>query len=58
MDDLTKISDHNVIVAPKEPSKPILLYLHGGAYSHNFSESQWYGHAPRVKLRGKRYPIL
>ncbi len=50
-------------VAPKEPSKPILLYLHGGAYSHNFSESQWNAMAEWANTTGcgviaPNYPLL
>ena len=50
-------------VASKDDSKPIVLYIHGGAYLHNFSLLHWKAMAEWAKETGcgivtPNYPLL
>lgn len=50
-------------VASKDDSKPIVLYIHGGAYLHNFSPLHWKAMAEWAKETGcgivtPNYPLL
>ena len=48
---------------PQDDSKPIVLYIHGGAYYHNFNELHWKAMAEWAKRTGcgivaPNYPLL
>ena len=50
-------------MAPAEDTKPVLFYLHGGAYIHNFDKNHWKSLADIAKQTGcgvvaPNYPIL
>ncbi len=48
---------------PQDDSKPVVLYIHGGAYYHNFNELHWKAMAEWAKRTGcgivaPNYPLL
>lgn len=48
---------------PQDVSKPVVLYIHGGAYFHNFSERHWKAMAEWAESTGcgivaPNYPLL
>lgn len=48
---------------PQDASKPVVLYIHGGAYFHNFSERHWNAMAEWAESTGcgivaPNYPLL
>ena len=50
-------------MAPADDTKPVLFYLHGGAYIHNFDKNHWKSMADIAKQTGcgvvaPNYPIL
>lgn len=50
-------------MAPADDSKPVLLYLHGGAYIHNFDKNHWKSLADIATQTGcglvaPNYPLL
>lgn len=50
-------------VAPKKDTCPIVLYIHGGAYIHNFNKLHWTAMAEWAKSTGcglvvPNYPLL
>lgn len=37
-----RVGDMQVFeVAPEDDTKPVVMYLHGGAYVHNFTQQHW-----------------
>jgi len=59
-----KIDDMQVFEVPAEDdTKPVILYLHGGAYVHNFTPQHWKALAEWAKATGcgivaPNYPLL
>lgn len=59
-----RVGDMQVFeVAPEDDTKPVVMYLHGGAYVHNFTQQHWKAIEEWAKTTGcgivaPNYPLL